>query len=94
MEDNLSMPELVSILEAKHKEDYEHKKFLAALKGVDLDGSSGKKINPWEAMKARVMSGGKTSDPYDVVSLQGYSAQRAGFGIGMGLDYEVIDGDN
>ena len=85
------MPELVAILEAKHKEDYENKKFFAALKGVDLDGESNRKINPWEAMKARVMTGGKTSDPNDVISLQGYAAQRAGFGIGAGLDYEVIE---
>ncbi len=94
MEDNLSMPELVAILEAKNKEDYEDKKFFAALKGVDIDGESKRKVNPWESMKARVMTGGKTSDPNDVISLQGYSAQRAGFGIGAGLDYEVIDGNN
>ena len=85
------MPELVAILEAKHKEDYENKKFFAALKGVDLDGESSRKVNPWEAMKARVMTGGKTSDPNDVIALQGYAAQRAGFGIGAGLDYEVIE---
>ena len=85
------MPELVAILEAKHKEDYENKKFFAALKGVDLDGESKQQINPWEAMKARVMTGGKTSDPNDVIALQGYAAQRAGFGIGAGLDYEVIE---
>jgi hypothetical protein len=91
MEDNLSMPELVAILEAKRNEDYEHKKFLAALKGVDLDKSK-TKVNPWEAMKARVFSGGQTSDPNDIMSLQGYNAQKAGFGIGMGLDYEVING--
>jgi hypothetical protein len=94
MEDSLSMPELVAVLEAKQKEDYENKKFFAALKGVNIDGESERKINPWEAMKARVASGGKTSDPYDIVGLQGYSAQRAGFGIGAGLDYEVIDGNN
>ena len=86
------MPELVAILEAKHKEDYDNKKFFAALKGIDLDGESKQQVNPWEAMKARHLSGGKTSDPYDVLSLQGYAAQRAGFGIGAGLDYEVIDG--
>jgi len=92
MEDNLSMPELVAILEAKHKEDYENKKFFAALKGIDIDGSSKKQINPWEAMKAKLYSGGQTSDPNDILSLQGHSAQRAGFGIGMGLDYEVVNG--
>ncbi len=84
------MPELVAVLEAQQKEDYEHKKFLAALKGIDLDKHQNK-VNPWEAMKARVFSGGKTSDPNDIMSLQGYNAQKAGFGIGMGLDYEVIE---
>jgi len=91
MEDNLSMPELVAILEAKQKEDYDNKKFFAALKGIDLDKQQAK-VNPWEAMKARHMSGGQTSDPNDILALQGFSAQKAGFGIGMGIDYEVVNG--
>lgn len=41
-------------------------------------------------MKARVFSGGQASDSSDIVSLQGYNAEKAGFGIGMGLDYERI----
>jgi len=82
------MPELVAILEAKNKEDYENKKFFAALKGINLDEQT-QEINPWEAMKARAFSGGQTSDPHDILALQGYAAQRAGFGIGEGLDYEV-----
>jgi hypothetical protein len=44
----------------------------------------------WEAMKARVFSGGKTSDGNDVLSLQGPKAKQLGFGIGMGLDYEDL----
>ena len=82
------MPELVAILEAKNKEDHEEKKFLAALQGVDIDSSSSE--NKWEEMKARVFSKGATSNPNDILSLQGKAAQRAGFGIGQGLDYEVI----
>jgi hypothetical protein len=39
-------------------------------------------------MKARVFSKGATSDSNDVLSLQGQNAKKAGFGIGMGLDYE------
>lgn len=42
-------------------------------------------------MKARVFSGGKTDDPNDILSMQGVNAQKAGFGIGMGLSYEKID---
>jgi len=82
------MPELVAILEAKNNQEYEEKKFLAALQGVDIDSSSSE--NKWEEMKARVFSGGATSNPNDILALQGKAAQRAGFGIGQGLDYEVI----
>jgi hypothetical protein len=39
-------------------------------------------------MKARVFSKGKTSDSNDVLALQGQNAKKAGFGIGMGLDYD------
>jgi hypothetical protein len=42
-------------------------------------------------MKARVFSGGQAADSKDIVALQGVNAQKAGFGIGMGLDYEKID---
>jgi hypothetical protein len=43
-------------------------------------------------MKARVFSGGATSDSNDIIALQGINAQKAGFGIGMGLSYEVVKG--
>lgn len=93
LELSMSMPELVATLEAKREMDYQEKKFLAAIQGVDLEANSdsGPAEDPWEAMKARVFSGGDATSSDDVVSLQGYSAQKAGFGIGMGLDYERID---
>jgi hypothetical protein len=89
MEENISMPELVAILEAKNKEDYESKKFMAALQGVDIDSNSSE--NKWEEIKARAYSKGKTSNPRDILALQGKAAAQAGFGIGHGLDYEVIE---
>jgi hypothetical protein len=72
--------------------DYQEKKFLAAIQGVDLDGETNKDRGQkeWEDMKARVFSKGQTSDSNDVLSLQGANAQKAGFGIGMGLDYENL----
>jgi hypothetical protein len=92
LESSLSMPEIMATLSSKRELDYQEKKFLAAMQGVDLDAQSGKKEeDPWEAMKARVFSGGATSDSRDVLSLQGVNAQKAGFGIGMGLEYERID---
>ena len=90
MEESISMPELVAILEAKNNQDYEEKKFLAALQGVNIDESSSS-TNKWEEIKARVYSKGATSNPNDILALQGAAAQRAGFGIGHGLEYEVIN---
>ena len=93
LESCLSLPELTEILNTKRDIDYNEKKFLAAMQGVDLDKQTGKEdeIDPWEAMKARVFSGGQSTDPNDIVSLQGVNASRAGFGIGNGLTYESWD---
>lgn len=87
LERSLSMPELTAVLNAKREADYDHKKFLAAIQGIDLEKNAGKQ-DAWQEMKARVFSGGKAKSSNDVVSLQGVNAQKAGFGIGMGLDYE------
>ena len=90
LEESLSMPELTSTLESKREIDYQEKKFLAAIQGVDLDAQSGKP-DAWEEMKARVFSGGASSDPNDILSLQGSNAAKAGFGLGNGLGYEKWD---
>jgi hypothetical protein len=92
LESSLSLQELTAIIEQKRETDYQDKKFLAALQGVDLDEQNGKKEqDPWEAMKARVFSGGQTNDSNDVLALQGHNAAKAGFGIGAGLSYEKWD---
>lgn len=90
MEDRLTMPELVAILDAKRENDHVNRKFMAALQGVDLDKNKVSN-DEWERLKAKVYSKGKTNNPNDILALQGKAAKRAGFGIGMGLDYEVIE---
>ena len=91
LEMSLTMSELLVVIERGRDLDYQEKKFLAAIQGVDLDKQSGKNnSNAWEEMKARVFSGGKTDDPNDIASFQGVKAQQAGFGIGMGLGYEDL----
>jgi hypothetical protein len=92
LETSLSMPELMATLEVSRELDYTEKKFLAAIQGVDLDGETNKNKGQkeWEDMKARVFSKGATKDSNDVLALQGVNAQKAGFGIGMGLDYEDL----
>lgn len=90
LESSLSMQELTTTLNAKRESDYREKKFYAAMQGVDLDKESGQSSNAWEDMKARVFSKGQAKDGNDIVALQGINAQKAGFGIGMGLSYEKI----
>jgi hypothetical protein len=90
MESSISMPELLTTLSSKRELDYQEKKFLAAIQGVDLEGEKEKGQDAWEKMKAKVFSKGATSDPNDVLSLQGTNAAKAGFGIGMGLSYEKL----
>jgi len=89
LELSLSMPELMATLASRRELDYEEKKFLAAIQGVDIEKGQNKQ-NEWENLKARVFSKGKTSDGNDVLALQGVNAQKAGFGIGMGLEYEDL----
>lgn len=92
LEISLSMPELMATLEVSRELDYTEKKFMAAIQGVDLDKESNKDKGQkeWEDMKARVFSKGKTNDSNDVLALQGVNAQKAGFGIGLGLEYEDL----
>jgi hypothetical protein len=92
LEESMSMPELMATLSSRRELDYEEKKFLAAIQGVDLDKESGSNRGQkeWEDMKARVFSKGATGDSKDILALQGQNARQAGFGIGMGLEYEDL----
>ena len=91
LEASITMSELLAVIERGRDLDYQEKKFLAAIQGVDLDKQSGKNnANAWEEMKARVFSGGQTDNPNDITSFQGVKAQQNGFGIGMGLGYEDL----
>jgi hypothetical protein len=89
------MPELTATLSASREKEYEHNKFLAAIQGVDLEsnGNSSKGQKEWEDMKARVFSGGQATDSSDITSLQGANASKAGFGIGAGLEYADLKGN-
>ena len=94
LESCLSLPELLNTIERLRELDYDEKKFLAAMQGVDLDEANGsgskQEEDPWESMKARVaskVSGIDSVDANDITSFQGVKAAQAGFGIGMGLDY-------
>lgn len=89
LEDSLSMPELTAILVAKHGQENDHRKFLAAIQGIDLDKETNETSGStsFQDLKARVFSKGQAKSADDILSLQGINAQQAGFGIGMGLEY-------
>ena len=97
LEESISLPELMNLISTYRDLDYKEKRFLAAIQGVDLDKGSGysdsgqeRGQKEWEDMKARVFSKGKATDSNDIVALQGENARKAGFGIGMGLQYEDL----
>lgn len=92
LEKSLCLEELMQILSTLRELNFEEKKFTAALQGVDLEGGADSNEvrgqQEWENLKARVASGGATSDANDILVLQGQTAMQAGFGIGMGLSYD------
>lgn len=88
------MPELVATLTAMRDAEYREQKFFAAIQGIDLDQSSGSKgQKEWEDLKSRVFSGGSAQNSDDILSLQGHNAAKAGFGIGAGLEYTDLKGE-
>lgn len=88
LETSISMPELMAILQSKREVDNEERKFLAAIQGIDLDKNKPKEQDPWTKLKNKVFNGGRQDN--DILTYKGDKAQRAGFGIGMGLDYENL----
>jgi len=98
------MAELVAILESMSEQEYNERKFTAAMQGVDLDKQTGrrpkpektqqKKASTFEDIQARVSSGGIASGADDILSLQGNYGARKGFQIGKDMDYgRFRDGD-
>lgn len=89
------MPELTATLSASREKEYQQNKFTAAMQGIDLDSNNGseKGQKEWEDLKARVFSGGQATDSSDITSLQGANASKAGFGIGAGLEYTDLKGN-
>jgi translation initiation factor 1 (eIF-1/SUI1) len=92
LEKSICIEELMQILSITRELDYEEKRFMAALQGIDLDEKQGEERGQkeWENLKARVASGGQATDSRDILALQGTAARQAGFGIGIGLGYEDL----
>lgn len=65
-------------LDAKHKHEHQQRKFMAALKGIDIDEGKQEESDPWQEMKNRVF-GKRNSVKDDIMLMQG-----------NGIDYEEV----
>lgn len=83
------MPELLTTAESIQERDFNNQRFLAALKGINLDDNVGTKT--FEDIQNEVWGERQGSD--DIADLRGHAAAKEGFGIGMGLGYEMEGGD-
>ena len=91
------MAELILILESMREQEYNDKKFAAAMQGVDLDKETERSSRPkkteqkrastFEDIQARVASGGLAQDADDILSLQGRYGAQKGFQMGKDMGY-------
>jgi hypothetical protein len=76
MEINLSLAELEAILEAERKRQYNQNKFMAALKGIDLEADAAQSAQERvDAIKNRVAAKMAGMDP------DSYELSQMGLGI-------------
>ena len=69
LETNLSLPELLALLESSRKQIEDERRFLAAIQGVDLDEDKSS----------------SEEEHRDIVGLHGFQAFNEGFGINAGI---------
>ena len=82
LEVNLSLPELEAILDAERERQYNQNKFLAALKGIDLDANAAKSAQ--ERFEEVVEAA--------YAQLEGVSEEEYTFGqLGWGVEEEDED---
>lgn len=79
------MPELIQTLKSFNERERQERKFLAGLKGIDLDSEGEGNGKTFEDVQRKALGIEASGD--DIVSLQGQFASQAGFGINEGLGY-------
>jgi len=96
LESSLSLGELIAVLEAYRKKVHDDRKFMAAIQGIDIDKNQPpppEHKSLMERVKARLGKEVSNKPDNDITNLKGKRARDLGFGIGMGIDYEVIGAD-
>lgn len=56
LEESLSLPELQAILDASREREHRERKFMAALKGVDLDGEENNAKEKFDEVQRRAQA--------------------------------------
>lgn len=77
LEDDLTLEELTTLAKTIYDRTNEDRRFLAALQGVDL----------YENKQPDVDDDDDWDGKNDIAGLKGWTAEKDGFGIGMGLGY-------
>ena len=72
MEDCLTLDELYLLVDAKHRAEHEHRKFLAALKGIDLDEETKNSEFEETQLMAQAELAGKSKQEYvfDMIGIE------------------------
>lgn len=88
LEENLSLAELEAILDAERKRQHSKHRFMAMLKGIDLDSAAAKSednMDPFERAKAKAeaMQRGLSEEEYEFDDM----------GLGFESDDEYADED-
>lgn len=78
LEENLSYPELVQMVKSLRESERRTQRFMAALKGIDLDKDEKKAEDPVEAAKRRARARMMNMDPDELKFQENIKA--AGFG--------------
>lgn len=94
LEDSISLRELYVLLEAGRKRLYDDRVFNAKIHGIQIDKpkqETGSGNSLLDAVRERLGKNKEAPVNKDITSLRGKKARDMGFGIGFGLDYEVID---
>ena len=91
LEESISMPELLSTLEAMREQKWQERKFSAALQGVQLPEPGADSFDDIKR-RAEVIASGGNPDVDDVKNLKGGLAAKQGFGINVdqGLSYSTV----
>lgn len=79
LEENLSYPELVAMVNAVREREHRQMKFQAALKGVDIDKDKPKEDDPVERIKRKVRAKQAGLDEKELTFQE--NARAAGFKV-------------